>query len=197
MTIATLLEHVGIQVPRYVAVDGRIVFDQGAAPGTGHAPLALAPHRFHDGDDPSPERVEVGAAWWMVDARARANDEDQMRRYFPGFTLVGEDCDYTYEGTIDTGRGRFRVLVLPQIDGSLPSIVPLQRNLGRTTGRRFVRAPHLYRSGNLCLADATDWKPSVHTTATAVAWCAHWFAAYVDWRLTGRWPVDGFGASAA
>ena len=56
---------------------------------------------------------------------------------------------------------------------------------------------HLYLSGNLCVADISDWRPGEHTSATAIAWAAHWYAAYTDWRLGGPWPTDGYRADAA
>lgn len=197
MTIPALLEHVGVHVPRYVTVDGTIVFEQTATAMPQAAPMALQPHQFHGGEDPAPERIKYADAWWNSDACARSVDEEAMRTYFPGFVQFAEDGGYAYGGEINTGRGRFRVLVLPHIDRSLPSIIPLNKNLGRPMGRRLERPPHLYTSGNLCVASASEWKPLEHTTATAVGWAAHWFAAFTEWRITRRWPTDGFGATAA
>ena len=68
----------------------------------------------------------------------------------------------------------------------------MRNNLGRYEGRRFRRPPHLYDSGALCVAATSDWDQERHTTATAVAWGAHWFAAYTEWRMGGHWPTDGF-----
>lgn len=196
MTLATLLGHVGIDVPRYVEVGGRVVLDPTPAVSSSPAPMAISPHRFHDGDDPAPERAGYARAWWNTDAEARAADEEAMAAYFPSFIQFGDDGDYGYGGELDTGRGRFKVLVLPHVDRSLPSIVPLHRGLGRQMGRRLQRPPHIYTSGNLCVAAASDWKADEHTTATAVGWTAHWFSAYTEWRFTGRWPTDGFGEVA-
>jgi hypothetical protein len=43
------------------------------------------------------------------------------------------------------------------------------------------------------VADTSDWDPQVHTTATAIAWAAHWFAAYTGWRIAGGpWPTEGY-----
>src|SRR5262245_33165840 len=197
MTIAALLGHVGIDVPRYVTVAGRIVFDQALATVSQTAPMPLAAHRFHDGEDPAPDRSTYADAWWTVDVAAREVDEAAMRSHFPNFIQFGEDGDYAYGGELDTGRGRFKILVWPHVDRSMPSIIPLHKGLGRPMGRRLQRPPHLYTSGNLCVADTANWKPAEHTTATAVGWAAHWFAAYTEWRITGRWPTDGFGAVAA
>ncbi len=196
MTLATLLEHVGIHVPRYVTVGGQVVLDPIPTSASATAPLAVEPHRFHDGEDPAPERTEYAGAWWNTDAEARATDEDAMATHFPNFVQYGDDGDYGYGGELNTGRGRFKILVVPQVDRSLPSIIPLHGGLGRQTGRRLQRPPHVYTSGNLCVADSHDWKPDEHTTATAVAWAAHWFGAYTEWRFTGRWPTDGFVAVA-
>jgi hypothetical protein len=197
MTIAALLEHVGIDVPRYVTVGGRIVFDHAPASVSQSSPMPLAPHRFHGGEDPAPDRSTYADAWWNVDVAAREVDEAAMRAHFPNFIQFGEDGDYAYGGELDTGRGRFKILVMPHVDRSLPSIIPLHKGLGRPMGRRLQRPPHLYTSGNLCVADTADWRPAEHTTATAVGWAAHWFAAYTEWRITGRWPTDGFGVVAA
>src|ERR1700730_2055231 len=168
MTVATLLAHVGIDVPRYVTVDGQIVLD----PATSRAaqPLRVEPHRFHCGHDPAPMRKKFDAAWWNTDSGARAADENAMRAHFPSFSLHSSDeYDYLWIGTIDTGRGSFAVLVLPQVDRSLPSIVPKLKNLGRLEGRGLRRPPHLYNSGALCVAAAGYWDPAKHTTATPVA----------------------------
>lgn len=197
MSLATLLEHVGIDVPRYVTVGGQIVLDPTLTNASTPAPMAVSPHRFHDGEDPAPERVNYANAWWNTNPKARVADEVAMATHFPSFLQFGEGGDYAYGGQLDTGRGRFKVIVVPHIDRSLPSVIPMHKGLGRHVGRRLQRPPHLYNSGNLCIADTTDWKPEEHTTATAVAWAAHWFAAYSEWRITGRWPTGGFGAAAA
>jgi len=196
MTLATLLSHVGIAVPRYVTVDGQIVLD--AAPTTGFvsAPMPVAPHRFHDGEDPAPERSAYASAWWNIDTDARAADETAMATHFPNFVQYADDGDYAFGGELNTGRGRFKILVLPHVDKSLPTVIPLHKGLGRQAGRRLQRPPHLYTNGNLCIADSADWLPAEHTTATAVAWAAHWFAAYTEWRISSRWPTEGFGAAA-
>ena len=216
MTIATLLEHVGVHVPRYVTVGGQVVLDgTTTVPSTAPA-MPISPHRFHggddpapsrsngddpapsrsNGDDPAPSRSNYADAWWNVDDEARSFDEDQMRTYFPGFVQFTDGGDYAYAGVIDTGRGRFRILVMPHINRSLPSIIPMKKDLGRSAGGRFLRPPHLYTSGNLCIADVDDWEPARHSTATAAGWAAHWFAAFTEWRIIGRWPTEGFGAVA-
>jgi hypothetical protein len=197
MALTALLKHVGIHVPRYVTVAGQIVFDQMSPDGSGPVPMALAPHRFHDGEDPAPERGTFARAWWNVDIASRQADESAMSSHFPRLLQMGENGDYAYGGELDTGRGRFKILVLPHVDHSLPSIIPLYSGLGRQMGRWLQRPPHLYTSGNLCVASKSDWKPTEYTTATAIGWAAHWFAAYTEWRFTGRWPTDGYGAVAA
>jgi hypothetical protein len=196
MTVATLLAHVGIDVPRYVTVDGEIVLDPSVSRTVSAAPLRIEPHRFHDGNDPAPARGRYETAWWNTDQEARASDIDSMRTHFPGFLLHSQNGDYFWTGKINTGRGTFAVLILPHVDRSLPSIVPKIRNLGRAKGRRLCKPPHLYDSGALCVAATTDWDPARHSTATAVAWAAHWFAAYTEWRIRGYWPADGYGAVA-
>ncbi len=195
MTVATLLAHVGINVPRYVTVGGEVVLDPATSRAT--PPLRIEPHRFHDGHDPAPARNKLDEAWWNTDPEARAVDENAMHTYFPNFSLYSDEGnDYIWSGTINTGRGSFVIFVLPQVDQSLPTIVPKMKNLERPEGRRLRRSPHLYDSGAVCVAAASDWDPTRHTTATAVAWAAHWFAAYTEWRMRGYWPTDGYGAVA-
>mgnify|MGYP001182261651 FL=1 len=195
MTIPTLLRHIGVTVPRYVTVAGQIVTDPQVSP-TSFPPMAVQPHRFHGGDDPAPPRECYAGAWWNVDPDARAADEAAMQLHFPGFVQFGDSADLAYGGVIDTGRGRFEILVLPHVDKSLPTVVPCRNNLGRQTGRRIQQPDHVYLNGNLCVASTTDWLPDRHTTATAVGWAAHWFAAYTEWRMSGRWPTEGVDAVA-
>ncbi len=112
--------------------------------------------------------------------------------------LLDDGGDYAWVGEIDTGRGRFLVLVLPQLDHSLPSVKVIRPGrLGRPEGRRWRRSRHLYDSDALCIADREDWKPQIHDTAVAVAWAAHWLACYTEWRMSGRWPTEGYVPLAA
>ncbi|MFF5485691.1 hypothetical protein [Streptomyces virginiae] len=194
MTIATLLRHVGIDVPRYVTVSGEVVLDPPANPT---AYTSVAPHRFHGGDDPAPSRDDRSLAWWVTDLAAKEADKAAMALAFPSFHCFDEGEDYAYGGVLNTGRGQFRITVLPQVDRTLPSVYPAAGvRLGRPAGRRFINSPHLYLSGALCVAGVDDWHPERHTTATAVAWAAHWFCAYTEWRIAGRWPTDGYGQVA-
>jgi len=192
MTLPSLLRRVGLDVPRGVSVDGRLITGRAAlaalAAGTA---TCMSPHAFHGGDDPPSTNTPF--AWWR-DADARAADCAAVARAFPGFTLDEADGEFTWRGTLDTGRGRFVIDVVADAAGSLPRIIPVSpRVLGRNEGRRGFRpSPHLYTSGHLCVANATDWDAANHTTATAIAWAAHWFAAYTDWRLGGRWPTEGY-----
>lgn len=140
---------------------------------------------------------ETSAPWWIEGQDAKAADIAAMRQSFPGFTKFGDDGEYAFQGTIDTGRGRFQCLVLPMPDHSMPSVIPMRKNLGRSEGRRFAKAPHTYLSGRLCIAETGDWDSDRHTTATAVGWAAHWFAAYAEWRLMGgQWPTEGLREEA-
>lgn len=59
MSIHSLLRHVGIDVPRYITVNGRVIFDTPSSPAAGAAVTAatrVEPHRFHAGPDPAPAR---------------------------------------------------------------------------------------------------------------------------------------------
>lgn len=192
MSLAPLLRHAGLSVPRFVTVDGQVVFDPSASSLPSHA---LEPHTFHGG--PDPVTSEATTPWWTLDPDAKAVDVAAMREAFPGFTQFCDEGEYAYGGIIDTGRGRYQCLVVPMRDRSLPSVIPLNRNLGRAEGRRYMRPPHTYLSGSLCIADTADWDADRHTTATAVAWTAHWFAAYTEWRLFGGpWPTEGLRAAS-
>jgi hypothetical protein len=162
MTVATLLAHVGVGVPRYVTVGGEIVLDANVS-GTA-VPLRLEPHRFHGGQDPAQGLEGVDGAWWNTDPEARMVDENAMRIHFPGFWLYSGNGEYVWSGAINTGgRGRFGIAVIPHADRSLPSVIPNIKNLGRPEGRRMRRAPHLYDSGALCVASTTDWDPTPGT----------------------------------
>jgi hypothetical protein len=112
MTVATLLAHVGINVPRHVTVGGEVVLDLPTSRTT--PSLRIEPHRFHDGRDPAPARKKLDKAWWNADPEARAVDENAMHTYLPGFSLYsGEGNDYIWSGTINTGRGSFRYFRTP------------------------------------------------------------------------------------
>jgi hypothetical protein len=192
MSIATLFRHVDIDVPRYVTVNGTVVTDPGLAPGG----LSVEPHRFHGGVEPKIAGSDLTSAWWNQDVKRRQADEAAMQKYFPGVALHAEDGEYLWFGTIDSGRGTFKVGVAPRIDGSLPIVISLNRTLARNEGGRQRWSPHLYDSGSLCVAAFSDWDPARHTTATAVGWAAHWFAAYTIWRMSGEWPTEGYGRAA-
>lgn len=197
MTLPGLLRRVGLHIPRGVSVDGHILTGHAAtaAISTGLA-TAVERHIFHGGDDP--RTPESRTAWWR-DPAARHVDICAVRQAFPCFQLNDLDGTYVWSGTIDTGRGRFVIDIVGDPSGGLPQVAPIHpRALGRNEGRRgFRRSEHLYVSGNLCVADVSDWDPDVHTSATAIAWAAHWLAAYTDWRLGGPWPTDGYHPRAA
>ncbi len=117
---------------------------------------------------------------------------------FPSFQLDRDNGSYTWQGVLDTGHGRYRIEVVGNRTGGMPFIRSLQpRRLGRNEGARWRPSPHLYTSGGLCVAETTDWIPGQHTTATAIAWAAHWLAAYTVWRIGGPWPTEGYRPRAA
>lgn len=192
MSISTLLRHVGLQAPRGVSIDGRILtgdaLTAGLAAGTASQ---LSPHTFHGGEDPAED--EDVEPWWTEDV-LRERDIAAVRSSFPGFRLDETDGGYTWTGTIDTGRGRFEVSIEGNPNHRLPRIHPTRPSrIGRNFGRRGFRQPeHIFLSGNLCVAEDADFDPVRDTTATVIAWVAHWYAAYVDWYVDGRWSVDGY-----
>ena len=80
----------------------------------------------------------------------------------------------------------------------LPAVVPVgPRRLGKQHARRWVRSPHLYNNGNLCVAALDDWDTAAHTAADVAAWAAHWLAVFTAWRITDRWLVEGFAGDVA
>ncbi len=200
MTMTSLLRQVGIDVPRGVTVDGRLLVGRPAvaAISAGTA-KAVAPTLHHGGPAPVLEPPATDApsryadAWWNVDPVARADDIAAVARWFPGFRHDATGGGHNFTGVIDTGRGRFRVAVVGNPDGGQPHLVPIQpRALGRREGRGFRRSEHLYDNGNLCVAREEDWHPAKHNTVTAIAWAAFWYATYTDWRLGGPWPTPGY-----
>lgn len=160
--------------------------------------LALPSHTFHGGEEPASATTQ-DTKWWN-DPAAIQRDREAMRRYFPSFTEVPATADSppSWQGTIDSGRGRFSILLKHRADHGLPSVVPISPTVRlRSAGRRAVKSPHLYMSGNLCVASADDWDADRDSMATVVAWVAHWHACYVEWFAGGQWPTEGFHASAA
>ncbi|SMQ58034.1 hypothetical protein SAMN06295909_0093 [Plantibacter sp. VKM Ac-1784] len=203
MSIASLLSHHGVDVPRYVTVDGRIVFDgvsinsAGVAIHQGLGPVtAVANHTFHGGED----HLDSSAClpWW--------NDPSELDRHlnavqqsFPGFIYAEATMSNgpRWTGAIDTGRGTFTLEVELRADLSLPTLRVLGPKLGAFSSGRWVRSPHLYDSGNICVADRDEWHPGVHDASTAIAWGAHWLAAYTEWRMSRQWTTEGTYAHAS
>ncbi|MFI2562610.1 hypothetical protein [Paenarthrobacter sp. NPDC018779] len=199
MTIAALLRHHGVNVPRFVTVDGRVVFDDVTITGEGeysHATFGVvtpvAKHTFHGGVEGSD--VDSGSVTerWADDEVSR--HVNAMKRSFPNFTYLPPENDTSpcWFGVLDTGRGSFHVAIILRRDRQLPRVAVLGGvRLGIPSGRRWQPSPHLYDNGNLCVADGKEWIPEEHTAATVTAWAAHWLAAYTEWRMTRQWPVEG------
>lgn len=122
-----------------------------------------------------------------------------MSRSFPGleYTEGTAAVGPRWTGKIDTGRGKFTLEVERRADRSLPMLRVIGPKLGALSSGRWVPSLHLYTSGNLCVADRSDWDPEQHDAATAVAWGAHWLAAYTERRMSRRWPADGTYAHAS
>lgn len=200
MTIAALLGHFGISVPRYVTMDGQIVFAGVTASGgagythaTHGTVVPVANHTFHGGEKEPDDGPDAPTHWWNDDHEIARHIED-MEKVFPKFTYVPDEGDLSpcWIGEIDTGRGKFRLGVILRRDKGLPAVRVLGGpRLGVNAGRRWRPSPHLYLNGNLCVADRDDWDPDEHTAATVTAWAAHWLAAFTEWRITRHWPVEG------
>ncbi|MGB0972131.1 MAG: hypothetical protein ACPGVG_14405 [Mycobacterium sp.] len=198
MTIAALLRHHGVRTPRFVTVAGQIVFDGVTASATGpvhstYGPVtAVTPHHFHGGEE-AEDILEPSRSEWWDDDTLIGRHLQAMEKSFPGFMYFepGEDSCPAWGGLIDTGRGKFKVLVVLRRDGGLPRVIVTDHRMGANAGRRWQEPPHLFTNGNLCVADESDWISEEHTAATVTAWAAHWLAAYSEWRFTRRWPVEG------
>jgi hypothetical protein len=156
------------------------------------AVTAVAPHTFHGGDEAADELAPAPTGWWDNSALINRHIEE-MNKSFPGFVYLAADDEIPpcWGGIIDTRRGQFEVLVMTRRDQGLPRVHVCNHRLGVNAGRRWQHPPHLFTSGSLCVADPSDWDPSQHTAATATAWAAHWLAAYTEWRIFRRWPVEG------
>lgn len=187
--------------PRFVTVDGLLVTEGVVAVGSGfahpnHGPVTvIEPHTFHDG--PEPPVSEAPGPWWATDPDRFVAEVAHMAEAFPTFRLTSEGGRPGWEGSINTGRGRFDIRVLHRPDHSIPRIdVVRPQRLERKAGRRMESAPHLFTSGALCVATVEDWDPSRHDAVTAFAWAAHWLAVYSLWRVTGeKWPVPSSRAA--
>lgn len=205
MSLPALLSHFGIDKARYVTGDGQIIFDgvtkaEGAFRHSVHGMVTpVAAHTFHGGEEDADHADGSEPPWWSSSPGELERHVQAMSLSFPGFIyLPSEDGDApAWVGTIDTGRGSFKIGVVTRRDGGLPRVIVLDKQLGAPAGRRWEMPPHLYRNGNLCVADASDWNPGVHTVATVTAWAAHWLAAYTEWRIRRRWPVEGSHAVAS
>lgn len=202
MTLPRLLSKIAPTVPRYVTVNGTVVTDGVTATGNGYAHATaghvtpVQPHRFHHGAIPADEDEEQ--PWWVTDPQRLRDELAHMATAFPGFTYEDSDGPL-WHGELDTGRGRYGIAVVARQSLTVPpAVLPLQPNrLVRKEGRRTRVAPHRYDNGALCLCHLEDWDPSHCDTVTAVAWAAHWFAAFTEWRIGGPWPTDGQVADAA
>lgn len=191
MSIPALLRRVGLSAPRGVSIDGRILFGEALAASLAEGTASpLIRHTFHGGEQTAPP---CGPPWWSDDD-ARERDVAAVRAAFPGFHLDQADGGYSWQGTLNTGHGRFEVRVEGSPANRLPRVRPVRpAALGRNFGRRgLMRPEHMFLNGDLCVADESDFDPARDTTATVIAWVAHWYAAYVDWRIDGRWVVEGY-----
>lgn len=192
MSMLDALRYHGAVGPRWVSPTGRLMF---AAPENAAA-VPVKPHTFHGGADPA-ERTSI-QKWWL-DPHATSRDDAAMRELFPDFvqTRGNEAHPPMWTGVIDSGFGRFPIMVLQRKDHGLPRVMPLGvTDRSRHEGRRTVKSPHLFASGHLCVAEERDWEPDSDTIATVVSWAAHWHACFVSWRLNGVWPAAGASAAA-
>jgi hypothetical protein len=205
MSMPALLSHFGINTARFVTTTGEVIFDgvtKSVSGGYSHATYGavtpMASHTFHGGEEEPDDHDDGPNIWWEDEAQINRHIE-AMKQSFPNFLYLppeGGSAPF-WGGVIDTGRGAFNVGLFLRRDKGLPSIVVFNRRLGAPAGRRWQRSPHLYDNDNLCVAERDEWNADEHTAATATAWAAHWLAAYTEWRMSRRWPVDGVHSVAS
>ncbi len=211
MTIASLLSKLNNRAPRFVTIKGQVIGDTGVVkvgsefrhPEHGSV-TAIQKHVFHDDQDDAISNLdgEISGidekSWWVSDPASLNNEQINMARSFPDFVQIDNNGRVAWSGVIDTGRGKFTIVVTHRNDHGLPSIdVVSPKTLGRAAGKKFVKPPHLYTSGKICVAAKEDWNPSTNDAVTVVAWAAHWLAAYTEWRFSMRWPVSGLDVDVA
>lgn len=196
MTIMGLFKKHGVNLTRSVSPTGQLQFAVAGSASLAGMPMPAS--TFHGGEEGEIEAAPDALARWWLDDNVVAREQEAMARWFPHFTeVLRDDAPPVWGGAIDTGRGSFEVLIFHRLDHGLPSVVPVKPVRGRQLNRRFAVPPHLYTSGNLCVASPGDWLPERDTTATAVAWAAHWFTFYVEWFYTQKWPADAYQPNAA
>ncbi|WIE57964.1 hypothetical protein DEI96_017700 [Curtobacterium sp. MCLR17_031] len=185
MTLLQALHALGYDSPRWVSPSGRVVFTD-----PGDAGSSITKHSFHGGAD---VLEHPSTRDWWTNGGELARDVEAMASAFPSFRIATEaDRPPVWEGTIDTGYGLFEIRIEHRFDHGLPRIIPIKPSRrGASRGGRFMRSPHLFDSGTLCVAEPSDWDPARDTSATVVAWAAHWHACYVMWFISGIWPSDG------
>lgn len=187
MSLPRLLQLATGRVPLYVTVDGQLVRD--AVAPSGRQNVRVEPHTNHGGTIPHP--ADAARPWWIEDPHRLWSEATRMRDMFPGFALTAPNGRPTWIGSVDTGRGRFTIIIEHRSDlADLPRVEVLRpTRLERKEGRRYRRSEHLFDDDSVCYADDSDWRPDVgHDATTVVAWAACWLASYTHWRMTGWWP---------
>ncbi|GAS96898.1 uncharacterized protein RMCC_3864 [Mycolicibacterium canariasense] len=124
MSIPALPRHHGVHVPRFVTVAGRVVFDNVTTTPSGpvhrdYGPVtAVAPHRFHGGEEEADNVLAQSHVDWWADHGALTRHVDAMKESFPEFLYLPSDdgAPPSWGGVIDTGRGRFTVLIMTRRD---------------------------------------------------------------------------------
>lgn len=199
MSLPALLSKMARHAPRFVTIDGVIVSGNGVV-ATGatyahidHGRVTPVPKHENHGGEPPEENRDIHP-WWKDRPELLEQERLDMSEAFPGFTLLSpSDGAPAWFGTLNTGRGKFDVLIVHQADHGLPAVIPIRpRRFGRQQGRTYRKAPHLFTNGNLCVASPSDWDPDKRNVVAVVAWTAHWLASYSEWRMTGGvWPSEG------
>jgi hypothetical protein len=198
MSVLCLLRKISPKTPRFVTLDGQLVFGA-AAVGSSYqhpsrGPVArVEPHHFHGGTSDDTVEAEALEPWWVEHPERVEEEVERMKSAFPGFELIDRTETLTWKGSIMQPPWKFDLLLSHRKDHSLPigKVISPSR-LGRPEGRRFVKPPHVYLSGNPCFASKDDWDANTHDMVTVVCWAAHWIAAYREWWMNGSWPTVGY-----
>jgi hypothetical protein len=197
MTLPRLLSKMARRTPRFVTVEGVIISaDDGViATPNGHrhpeyGPVTAVRRHTNHGGVPPPETE--ARPWWERDPALLEREKQAMDRAFPGFAFTEMGGRPAWQGEINSGRGRFGIIIVHRPDHGLPHVIPVNPSLfRRQEGRRVRKSLHLYADGRLCVADQSDWASGRDDASTVIGWAAHWLAAFTEWRITGRWPREG------
>jgi adenylate cyclase len=188
-TDAGLLRTIPTGTRLSVTSEGRLVRPLGAA----SVATVIAPHRFHAGTETATGNPAI--AWWNDQPDLLEHERRHVAQTFPGFSFFERAGRIGWRGSLRPwGNREFAVEVVWSRERErIPSVNVLKpQRLGRLEHGRWRRSPHLYDSGNPCVARAVDWATESHNATTVIAWTAHWLGCYEQWVAFRKdWPRIG------